>query len=81
VEQIVGIELLCAAQALELRVSALASEHPGGPASGARPGAGVIEALAMVRARIPPLAADREPGPDLEAALRLVRDGALAALA
>ncbi len=81
VEQIVGIELLCAAQALELRVGALASEHPDGPASDARPGAGVIEALAMIRARVPPLAADREPGPDLEAAFRLVRDGALAALA
>ena len=72
VERIVAIELVVAAQALELRVATM---------DGAAPGAGVTEALARVRARIRHLDADREPGPDLAAATALVRDGALADLA
>jgi len=72
VERIVAIEIICAAQALELRLSLV---------PGARPGEGVVEALATVRGRIPPLADDREPGPDLEAAWELVHGGALADLA
>jgi histidine ammonia-lyase len=71
VERIVGIELLLAAQALDLR---LALE------TGASPGLGVAEALARVRARVEHLDADREPGPDLAAAHSLVHDGALADL-
>ena len=72
VERILAIELVVAAQALELRVATM---------DGAAPGAGVTEALARVRARIRHLDADREPGPDLAAATALVRDGALADLA
>lgn len=67
VERILAIELICAAQALDLRLAA------GAP----RPGVGVAEAHRRVRERVPPLVADREPGPDLEAATELVRSGAL----
>ena len=72
VERIIAIELVVAAQALELRVATMDS---------AAPGAGVAEALARVRARIRHLDGDREPGPDLAAATALVREGALADLA
>ncbi len=51
VEQILGIELLCAAQALDLRLAMLAGEAAGGP----RPGDGVAEAHRRVRATIRPL--------------------------
>ncbi len=71
VERIVGIELLCAARALELRLAGL---------PGAAPGAGVAEALAAVRAVTRAWAGDREPGPDLEAITGLVHEGALACL-
>ena len=74
VEQILAIELLCAAQALELRLAT--ADY-----AGANPGAGVAEALARVRAHVTHLDADREPGPDLAAAADLVRGGALADLA
>jgi histidine ammonia-lyase len=83
VEQIVGIELVCAAQALDLRLAELTPGDATGeaPVSAAgeapAPGAGVAEALRRVRAVVPHLAADREPGPDLAAALELVRSGAL----
>ncbi|HET7678012.1 MAG TPA: histidine ammonia-lyase [Candidatus Limnocylindrales bacterium] len=69
VERVVSLELLCAAQGLDFRV-----------AGGLRPGAGVAEAHARVRARVPHLESDREPGPDMAAALELVRDGHLADL-
>lgn len=72
VEQILAIELVVAAQALDLRIGLL---------DGAAPGTGVTEALTRVRARVPHLDADREPGPDLAAATELVRSGALADLA
>jgi histidine ammonia-lyase len=72
VERILAIEALCAAQALDLRLSML---------PGIAPGAGVLAAHGMVRQAVAHLDRDREPGPDLEAACRLVRDGALAALA
>jgi histidine ammonia-lyase len=72
VELILAFELLCAAQALDLRLASL---------DGIRPGAGVAEALALVRRRVPPLDGDREPGPDLAAALAIVRDPRLAELA
>jgi histidine ammonia-lyase len=72
VETIVAIELLVAAQALELRL--------GMARDGSRPGAGVSEALARVRERVPHLDRDREPGPDIEAARALVRSGSLAGL-
>jgi histidine ammonia-lyase len=72
VEQILAIELVVAAQALDLRMGLL---------DGAVPGAGVAEAHTRVRARVPHLDEDREPGPDLAAAAELVRTGALADLA
>ena len=73
VEQIVAIELLCAAQALELRLGAPERDA-------ATPGAGVAEALRRIRERVPGLVEDREPGPDMAAMLALVHFGALADL-
>ena len=74
VEQILAIELIVAAQALDLR---LARDE----AAGAIPGTGVVEAHRRIRARIGHLDGDREPGADLTAALDLVHLGALAELA
>jgi histidine ammonia-lyase len=73
VETILAIELVVAAQALELRLEMLE------PAP--RPGAGVAQALDIVRARVPHLDRDREPAPDIEAARELVRSGELPRLA
>jgi histidine ammonia-lyase len=72
VERVVAIELVVAAQALDLRGDLLG--HDG---SAPRPGAGVAEAHRRIRGRIAHLDADREPGPDLREATRLVHDGAL----
>ena len=77
VERIVAIELVVGAQALDLRLTALADEPGGAPA----PGAGVSEAHGRIRSRIPHLDGDREPGPDLAAATDLVHHGSLADLA
>ncbi|HZW00045.1 MAG TPA: histidine ammonia-lyase [Candidatus Deferrimicrobium sp.] len=71
-ERILGIELICAAQALDLRLDA----QPG-----TRPGRGVEEAHARVRTAIARLEHDREPGPDLSAAWRIVGEGLLVDLA
>jgi histidine ammonia-lyase len=71
-ERIVAIELICASQGLDLRLDLQPDTAPG---------AGVAEAHARVRAVIDRLESDREPGPDLEAAFRLVHDGALVDLA
>ncbi len=71
-EHIVAIELICAAQALDLRLDLQ-------PAL--RPGRGVDEAHTRIRSVIDRLGDDREPGPDLEAALSLVRHGMLQDLA
>jgi histidine ammonia-lyase len=71
VEQILAIEVLVAAQALDLRIGT------NGPA----PGRGVGEARRRVRARVEHLTGDREPGPDLATAADLVRSGALVDLA
>lgn len=65
---ILGIEALCAAEALEHR-RPLASSPP------------LEAAHAAIRARIPPLLADRFLAPDLAAAAELVRSGALVAAA
>ena len=70
VERVLAIELLCAAQGLDFRLEPVA-----GPA--ARPGAGVHEAHARIRARIRHLDRDREPGRDIAAAVDLVHSGAL----
>jgi histidine ammonia-lyase len=77
VEQIIAIELVCAAQALDLR---LASRAWDGEGVAPGPGAGVAEAHRQVRQRVDPLREDRQPGPDLAAALALVRSGTLAGL-
>ena len=74
VERIIAIELVVAAQALDLRRAAMAGEADG---SAPEPGAGVAEAHARIRERIAHLDRDREPGPDLAAAFELVRNGAL----
>ena len=74
VERILAIELLCAAQALDLR---LGREEM----AGLTPGLGVAEALALLRERVSHLDSDREPGPDLAAATAIVREGGLAHLA
>ena len=79
VERIVAIELVVAAQALDLRLAAMAAASASGEAPA--PGAGVAEAHRRIRARITHLDRDREPGPDLAAATALVHGGALADLA
>ena len=79
VEQILAIELLCAAQALDLRLALMGSVADGSAAPA--PGVGVAEAHRRVRERVNALAEDREPGPDLAAVLALVHDGTLADLA
>jgi histidine ammonia-lyase len=75
VERILAIELLVAAQAIDLRREILAADAatPDPPT----PGAGVSEAHLRIRAVALRVDADREPGPDLAAAMRLVRVGAL----
>ncbi len=69
-EQVLGLELLCAAQGLDFRL-----------AGGLTPGAGVAEAHARVRARVGHLDSDRDPQPDLAAAIEIVRTAALVDLA
>jgi len=71
-ERIIAIELICAAQGLDLRLAMQPDM---------RPGAGVAEAHARIRDVIDHLDHDREPGPDIGAATRLVHEGALADLA
>jgi len=65
-EQVLALELLCAAQGLDFRIASLAT-----------PGAGVAEAHRRVRERVPHLAGDRDPQPDIAAAVEIVRTGAL----
>jgi histidine ammonia-lyase len=64
-EAVLGIELLCAAQALEF----LKPLHPG---------VGVERAYRRVREAVPPLVEDRVLAPDIEVAAALVREGVLA---
>jgi histidine ammonia-lyase len=71
VERVIAIELVVAAQALELRLATM---------SGASPGSGVADALSLVRARIRHLDTDREPAPDLALAAAMVHDGVFADL-
>jgi len=71
-EQIVAIELVCATQGLDLRLDLQPDTAPG---------TGVAAAHARVRAVIEHLKHDREPGPDLGAAMRLVHEGELVDLA
>jgi len=66
VEQVLALELLCAGQGLDFRM-----------ADGPRPGIGVSEAHRRLRERVAHLETDRDPGPDIAAAARLVREVAL----
>lgn len=72
VEQILAIEALCAAQALDLRLASM----PGVDA-----GTGVRSAHQLIRDKATHVEEDREPGPDLAAATALVRSGVLASIA
>ncbi len=63
---VVAVELLCAAEALE-------SHRP------LRSGADVEKAHAIVRSVVPPLDHDRPPSPDIEAISELIRQGAFGA--
>jgi histidine ammonia-lyase len=76
VERILAIELICAAQGLDLRLDALAATAGTRP----KPGAGVASAHRLVRERVAHLGDDRELGPDLAAATEIVRSGTLAEL-
>ena len=73
VQRIVSIELVVAAQALDLRLAEMGRDAGETPAAGV----GVGLAHERIRARIARLDRDREPGPDLAAAYELVRDGTL----
>ena len=73
VERILGIELVVAAQALDLRLASMGGDGDAAP----RPGAGVAEAHRRIRTLVAHLDRDREPGPDLAAATGLVHDGGL----
>jgi histidine ammonia-lyase len=66
--RVLAIEILCAAQALELRRAA------GG---GLRPSPETEAVIARLRTEVPALTVDRFLAPDLAAAERLVRSGAL----
>ncbi len=66
VEQVLGLELLCAAQGLDFRL-----------ADGLKPGVGVAEAHGRVRRRVGHLAGDRDPQPDLASAIEIVRTAVL----
>jgi histidine ammonia-lyase len=66
-ETVVGIEAMCAAQALEFLKPL-------------RAGRGVEAARRMIRERIEPLGADRVLAPDIVAAAAMVREGAFARL-
>ena len=63
-EHIIGIELLCGAQAVE-------------DLKPLRAGKGVEEALEIIRSLVPPLTRDRVLAPDLESMAALVRKGGL----
>ncbi|CAN5772051.1 histidine ammonia-lyase [soil metagenome] len=65
-EHVVALELLCAAQGLDFHVS-----------GGLSAGRGVARAHGVVRERIDHLRDDRDPAPDIAAALDLVRTGSL----
>ena len=74
VQRILSIELIVAAQALDLRLDSM-SEGVGADAPS--PGVGVADAQRRIREHVAHLDRDREPGPDLAAAYALVADGAL----
>jgi len=64
VRTVLAIELLCAAQGLDLRLPT-------------RPGPGLRAAHAHLRARVPTMTTDRPIAPDIATARRLIDDGSL----
>jgi len=79
VARVLAIEILCAAQALELRREGAGGFGPGigHPEAGLRPSPETEAVIARLRAEVPALPSDRFLAPDLAAAERLVRSGAL----
>jgi histidine ammonia-lyase len=77
--RVLAIEILCAAQALELRREGAGGFGPGigHPEAGLRPSPETEAVIARLRAEVPPLPVDRFLAPDLAAAERLVMSGAL----
>jgi histidine ammonia-lyase len=71
--RVLAIELVCAAEAIELRGRAELGGLPPGPATAA--------VVACLRQRIPPMDVDRFVAPDLEVAEDLVRRGVVVAAA
>ncbi len=71
VEYVVAIELLAAAQGLELRADKEALEGR----AAHRPGKGVARALEAVRAHVPRLTSDRALSPDIERVAEAIRRG------
>jgi histidine ammonia-lyase len=65
VAMVLAAEALCAARGIDLRAPL-------------RPGHGVAAAHARIRAIVPPLEADRPPGPDIEALAEFIGTGQLA---
>ena len=65
VERVLALELLCAAQGLDFRLT-----------DGLHAGAGVAVAHRRLRVEVAHLNGDRDPGPDIAAATALVRAGA-----
>ena len=72
VQRILAIELMVGAQALDLRLARTAEAG-----LQVRPGAGVAEAHARIRAVVSHLDRDRQQTADIEAAAVLIREGAL----
>jgi histidine ammonia-lyase len=64
--RVVGFELICAAQAVELRMR-----------DGGRPSRAATAALSAVRGAIPPMTEDRSVTDDFEAVARFIESGAL----
>jgi histidine ammonia-lyase len=67
VEHVIAVELLCAAQALDL----LAADKP------YKPGEGIHEAYKVIREHIPYLEEDRVLSKDIETMVSLIRSGAI----
>jgi len=61
---VIGIEILCGCQALDLHAPLQSSEP-------------LMRAHAAVRRQVPALTDDRSPSPDIEAITKLIRDGRL----
>jgi histidine ammonia-lyase len=80
VQRILALELLVGAQALDLRRDHVAILREVDPFDAPLPGVGVAEAHRRIRDVVARLDRDREMGPDIEAATRLVRAGALSDL-